>query len=172
MKLSIWQTEVSQSYTFASSTRQGGNDGIYKRRPASASAVGPPSVRFRVSSLGENVEPRGREIRGYVLARCEILSSRARLPVSMSTAVSLSEGIAEPDLNGGHMRFVLFSLPSPKNACGGGSNVCSRSLLVESAEVHVWEPWHEVSVNSRRQDSDNAALALQRVMLCTRFIVI
>lgn len=166
MKLSIWQTEASKCYTFASFTKQGDSS---KRKPAPTSVVGPPRVRFRITSLCENVEPSGREVRGYVLARCEILSSRFCLSAS-------PQGVGEPapcNLNAGDMIFALFSLPSHKNGSGGASNVCSPSHVVEGAEVHVWEPWHEVPVNFKRhQNSDNAELGLRRVMLCTRFVAI
>ena len=165
MKLSIWQTEASQCYTFASFTKQGDSN---KRKPTSTSVVGPPVVRFRITSLCENVEPTGREVRGYVLTRCEILSSRARLPAS-------PRGVGEAvvcNLNAGDMTFVLFSLPSHKNRSGGGSNACSPGHVVEGAEVHVWEPWHEIPVNFKRHQNSDAVLGLQRVMLCTRFIAI
>jgi hypothetical protein len=166
MKLSIWQTEASKCCTFASFIKQGDTS---KRKPASTSVVGPPRVRFRITSLCDNAEPSKREVRGYVLARCEILSSRARLPAS-------PQGVGEPvpyNLDARDMIFVLFSSPSHKNRSGGGLNVCSTSHVVEGAEVHVWEPWHEVLVNFKRhQNSNDAEQGLRRVMLCTRFIAI
>lgn len=158
-----------------SSNKQNDDSNSSKRKFVLSSGVGPPGVRLRVVSLCERVEPRRREICGYVLAKCEILSSRPRPPRAAGMTAPLLEGARKPilcNLSTGDVVFVLFSLSSQKNRPGGGLNVCSPDLA-KGAEVYVWEPWHEVSVSfKRRLDSDNAGLGLQRVALCTRFVAI
>lgn len=174
MEFSIWQTEMSQpSSSNKISNQTQSRESTQKRKYPPA--IGPPHVRFRVLTICETADARSKEFGGYIVARCAILSSRSR-PSESKASLSSDDGSTEHETvihpKVGDEGFVLFSLPSYKTGVGGSKNagVCSRDGLVVGAEVHVWEPWHDVNMSMAAPQGDSGGR--RRVLLCTRFATI
>ncbi|KAF8317192.1 hypothetical protein DL93DRAFT_600507 [Clavulina sp. PMI_390] len=177
MEHSMWRTEMLHYGPITSQPAAT----LSKTQKRNRSAIETPHVKFRVMEICETTLPRGKEMGGHVVAKCAILSARSRptkpartsaIPRPNFSLSSDDEGEDDDEikaaatppqtassispLSAGDIGFVLFALPAYTSGRPAGRNICGREGIVEGAEVHVWEPWHEIIVPVISPDQDPA----------------